>query len=74
MNQLREWLGDRENLHRVLMWVWVTITGLAVIFNWISLVKFVSFISLYANIATHWAGKDAAHAAKEAVEAVTEES
>lgn len=71
MTQLKEWLKDRENLHRTLFYLWLIPGAIASILLSHSLVWVVG-MSWYAIVATHWGGKDTAHAAKEAVEEVVE--
>ncbi len=55
-------VGDRR-MHTILLFVWAAITVASVLFGWIYLIAFISVCSLYANIATHWGGRQAAMAA-----------
>jgi membrane protease YdiL (CAAX protease family) len=54
---------NRERIHLALLAAWVVATILAIVFGWIYSVAFVSACSLYANIAAHWGGYEAAKSA-----------
>lgn len=46
--------------HIVLTWFWVLMIPLSIITGWIHSIVFVSAISLYANVASHWSAYEGA--------------
>ena len=51
-------------LHLALLLFWAVMIPVSVWTGWIASVIFVSAVSLYANMATHWSAYQAAHAEK----------
>lgn len=64
MRRLWVWAGDDRNQHRTLMWAWLTV-GAYLNFGPPQLqssVPWVSFMSLYAIVVSHWSGIEGAKA------------
>ena len=53
-------------LHLVLLLAWGVMIPVSVVTGWIDSIIFVSAVSIYANMATHWSAFQAAHAEREA--------
>lgn len=57
-----------RRLHMALTIVWLVVIPVAIVTGWVYSIVFVSAISLYANVASHfaaWQGARAEHAAAE---------
>lgn len=48
-------------IHVALLAVWAAMIPISFMLGWLEAVAFVSAASIYANMATHWAGYQAAH-------------
>ena len=49
-------------VHQALLGVWAAAIPACFLFGWWESVAFVSFASIYANMATHWSAYQGAHA------------
>lgn len=65
LNKTLASITDPVFVHTALLIAWGLSIPIAIMFGLLESVAFVSFASIYANMATHWAGREAAKAAQE---------
>ena len=60
MKRCRAWLTAKK-VHKILLWLWL-ILAIPSITIWKNSVPWLVFLSVYAIVATHWAGFEGAKA------------